>query len=379
MCVFNRFHTDQKLHGILYIHRITDIRMDGAAARRLSVFHNICGPEFVSNTVMITSMWDKLREPEDFADAEEIEEELIAEEWESLLGGGATYARSYNTQQCCEDIVRKIVAKSPKAPTLQEELGAVVDLGDTAAGSTEIDKPARLHKEELEGIVHRHAQALEDGESNMIAVLAKEKAERESQVIQERSCTTMERQITDLKEETGNRELKSLWKTAWEAARLVVYVKEKIQAENQRAAEIQAENQRAAEIQAEWEGRYEMYKKWVGITPTATATSMSTPISNFDHYKLETQFHDDYVSSPSYEWESSIRRQEGPSKWRREKEIGVGAFGSVWLEKSDRGQLRAVKSLHQKGPAFLRELLAFITLLDVCVPIHIPYLSTFLT
>lgn len=103
---------------------------------------------------------------------------------------------------------------------------------------------------------------------------------------------------------------------------------------------------------------------------------MSTPIPNFDYYKLDTQFHDDYVSSPDYEWESSIRRQKGSSNWRREKIIGAGAFGSVWLEKNDGGQLRAVKSLHQKGITFSRELLAFITLLDACVPIHIPYLAT---
>lgn len=74
---------------------------------------------------------------------------------------------------------------------------------------------------------------------------------------------------------------------------------------------------------------------------------MST--SNFDNYKLDTQFHGDYVTSPNYEWESSIRRQKGSSRWKREREIGAGAFG---IEKNDGGQLRAVKSLHQKGINF---------------------------
>lgn len=103
---------------------------------------------------------------------------------------------------------------------------------------------------------------------------------------------------------------------------------------------------------------------------------MSTP--NFDNYKLDTQFHGDYVTSPNYEWESSVRRQKGSSKWKRQREIGAGAFGSVWLEKNDGGQPRAVKSLHQKGINFLRELLAFITLLDACVHIYIPNLATLL-
>lgn len=75
---------------------------------------------------------------------------------------------------------------------------------------------------------------------------------------------------------------------------------------------------------------------------------MAARTSKLDHHpKLETEFGDGYVVNMTYEWGFSMRQPTGLSKWKQEKLIGVGAFGSVWLERKDggRGQLRAVKWL----------------------------------
>lgn len=94
-------------------------------------------------------------------------------------------------------------------------------------------------------------------------------------------------------------------------------------------------------------------------------------MARLDKYKLETEFHDDYVTSPTYEWNLSEKRQSGLLKWKREKVLGSGAFGTVWLEKEETdGRLRAVKILRQGdvvGTGFSQELLALITLMDVRV------------
>lgn len=96
---------------------------------------------------------------------------------------------------------------------------------------------------------------------------------------------------------------------------------------------------------------------------------MATPISKLDHFKLETTFGDGYVVNKTYHWDYSKRKTTGSSKWIREREIGVGAFGSVWLEKEEGGgQLRAVKRLQRSSlmaSGFSQELLALITLTDV--------------
>ncbi|KAL0631069.1 hypothetical protein Q9L58_010083 [Maublancomyces gigas] len=89
---------------------------------------------------------------------------------------------------------------------------------------------------------------------------------------------------------------------------------------------------------------------------------MSIPPANFDHYKLETSFHDGYVVSPTYEWKYSQRRTHSYKTWRRQRLLGSGTFGAVWLEREDTGQLRAIKILHRGLLPNSQQLLALITL-----------------
>lgn len=98
---------------------------------------------------------------------------------------------------------------------------------------------------------------------------------------------------------------------------------------------------------------------------------MTTPVPKFDHYKLETKFHDDYVVHTAYEWELSTRRKV-LSTWKSERIIGAGAYGSVSLEKEkERGKLRAVKRLPRGSlpeTGFSQELLALTKLKDASSP-----------
>lgn len=85
-------------------------------------------------------------------------------------------------------------------------------------------------------------------------------------------------------------------------------------------------------------------------------------MSNLDKYKLQSEFLDDL----------STKHQNGLSHWKREKLLGSGAFGTVWLEKEDPGGLlRAVKSIRRQdlaGTGFSQELIALITLSNVGAP-----------
>lgn len=156
----------QKLGGILYFHRITDTRMDGGALRCMKLFEDICGPAFLQNTALITTMWDKY--PEDFNETVETERELINQYWHHYLTAhrgldgaesvnilfdrnndavkldtditcrgpftGAMYARSDNTKEMFEKILREIIRKEPVIPELQKELARDGSLGKTTAG-----------------------------------------------------------------------------------------------------------------------------------------------------------------------------------------------------------------------------------------------------
>lgn len=95
---------------------------------------------------------------------------------------------------------------------------------------------------------------------------------------------------------------------------------------------------------------------------------MAVQISTLDRFKVETKFGDGYVVQTTYDWVFSERRVKETTTWTEVEELGSGAFGSVWLEKTEGGQLRAVKKLRRDSlmrTGFSQELVALVTLADV--------------
>ena len=77
--------------------------------------------------------------------------------------------------------------------------------------------------------------------------------------------------------------------------------------------------------------------------------------------KLETQFNPDCTVHIRYE--SSVRRTKVRKEetWRKERDLGRGAFGVVWLERcvqgNTEGQVRAVKKIQRlQDGEYYREL-----------------------
>ncbi|KAL2833776.1 hypothetical protein BDW59DRAFT_156578 [Aspergillus cavernicola] len=76
------------LHGIIYLHWITDIRMQVSARKNLILFRQLCGQEALKNIILATTMWDKVAAEE----GARREKELIdtPEFWGWMLGKGST-------------------------------------------------------------------------------------------------------------------------------------------------------------------------------------------------------------------------------------------------------------------------------------------------
>ena len=56
-----------RLSGIIYLHRISDVRMQGSAKRNLFMFKKLCGPDSLGNVILATTMWDRVSEAEGLA------------------------------------------------------------------------------------------------------------------------------------------------------------------------------------------------------------------------------------------------------------------------------------------------------------------------
>ena len=90
------------------------------------------------------------------------------------------------------------------------------------------------------------------------------------------------------------------------------------------------------------------------------------------YHRLDTEFFSDHVRHTTFHSDAArgMRRVEVVKDWYREREIGRGSFGTVFLEKSENGEYRAVKDIAKKRNSriiidYRRELKAMATLAKV--------------
>ena len=95
--------------------------MSGAAYKNLEIFGWICGNTALRRVRLVTTMWDKIRDP---AVAQNREAQLKGDFWRKLLGEGAVAKRFDNTQSCAWNIVHELLRLGGGGDELllQEEL-----------------------------------------------------------------------------------------------------------------------------------------------------------------------------------------------------------------------------------------------------------------
>ncbi|KIM49761.1 hypothetical protein M413DRAFT_21908 [Hebeloma cylindrosporum] len=113
------------LAGVIYLHRISDLRMSEAPHRNLRMFGELSGNKSAKKVVLATTMWDKVC---DIAEGEKRESALKEKYWNVMLHHGAVVERFLNTPESAWAVINKLVERerNKSALLLQEEL---LDLG----------------------------------------------------------------------------------------------------------------------------------------------------------------------------------------------------------------------------------------------------------
>lgn len=131
----NQYKAGTLLQGIIYLQRISDVRMGGVSARTLRVFRKLCGSDSLKNTVIVTNMWSK-EVPEE---EENRERQLRNDEkfFKPFMDDHATMIRHDNTIESANKIVRQICTNIPSALAIQREtVEQRKTLPSTSAGIT---------------------------------------------------------------------------------------------------------------------------------------------------------------------------------------------------------------------------------------------------
>ncbi|KAJ9607870.1 hypothetical protein H2200_007949 [Cladophialophora chaetospira] len=122
-----------KLKGIIYLHRITDVRMQGSALQYFEMFRRLCGEDAFENVALVTTMWGLLKDKEVGLQREE---QLIEKFWEPMMEMGS-YATSFDgSRESAEGIISVLFGKEDVVLRIQKEIvdeGRVIE--ETTAGA----------------------------------------------------------------------------------------------------------------------------------------------------------------------------------------------------------------------------------------------------
>ncbi|RXW16025.1 hypothetical protein EST38_g9821 [Candolleomyces aberdarensis] len=140
-----QYRKGQTLHGIIYVHRISDLRVGGLAKTNFSIFRKLCGESSLKNVVIVTSMWSRLPSTEEgrrrvaeLASLDDFFKPAIAK-------GAMMMHHIQDTVPSAHGILRQILKNHPMALSIQTE---IVDqhktITETGAGIALDEKLALL-------------------------------------------------------------------------------------------------------------------------------------------------------------------------------------------------------------------------------------------
>ncbi|KAK0649737.1 P-loop containing nucleoside triphosphate hydrolase protein [Cercophora newfieldiana] len=127
-----------RLAGIIYLHRISDPRMSGAATKNLRIFKSLCGEQNYRHVVLTSTMWSHDNEKK--AVEKRRLEELQNLFWADMIRGGCLVKKHMGDAASALNIVRELATRKslPRRPitlAIQRELGDEGrTLDDTAVG-----------------------------------------------------------------------------------------------------------------------------------------------------------------------------------------------------------------------------------------------------
>lgn len=120
------------LKGVIYLHRVTDLRFQGSSMKTLQIFTKICGADALKNVVLATTRWDEVVE----AVGADREQQLRTNFWAYMLGKGSIMTRFYGDRPSAIGMVSQLLSKRSIVLDLQREM---VDegkpLNQTTAGA----------------------------------------------------------------------------------------------------------------------------------------------------------------------------------------------------------------------------------------------------
>ena len=150
--VTTQYHIGMKLCGVIFLHRITDIRFQGSAQSILSLFRGLVGDAALGNVVLATTQWSRVKD-DDLPAADAREQQLRNQYWRDMLDKKSMMTRFEGNKASAEGIIAQLLGREHVVLQLQKELvDEKKSLGKTAAGSLLKPNVARKLKDSKDDV-----------------------------------------------------------------------------------------------------------------------------------------------------------------------------------------------------------------------------------
>ncbi|KAJ2922056.1 hypothetical protein H1R20_g15030, partial [Candolleomyces eurysporus] len=140
-----QYRKGRTLHGIIYVYRISDLRVGGLAKTNFGIFRKLCGDTSLKNVVIVTNMWSRL--PTEEEGLRRVDELVGLDDFfkPAMAKGAVMMHHKKDTVDSAHEILRRILKNHPIALSIQTE---IVDqhkpITETGAGMALDDKLALL-------------------------------------------------------------------------------------------------------------------------------------------------------------------------------------------------------------------------------------------
>lgn len=151
---------DIPLAGIVYLHRISDNRLGGAAMKNLRMFKRLCGKRSLPSVVLATTMWSKSNRSQD----EQRERELLDNPkfWGDMVNDGSKVLRHDNGRESATAIMKHILGNGSRVTLeIQKEMANGATLDETGAGQ-EVQSDIAALREKYEKELNSLRQELQE-------------------------------------------------------------------------------------------------------------------------------------------------------------------------------------------------------------------------
>ena len=249
----SRYRENKKLSGVIYMHRISDVRLSGISRRNFRMFRALCGDATLRSVVIVTNMWSLVTPDVGAAREHELTTDPVL--FKPALDAGARMTRHRDTLESAHAILGMLVANAPVVLRIQQE---IVDERKTAAqtgAQAEIDseemQKARKQQEE-QACLQREAAAAalhaqQEQQAREVEAQRQRAAAEAARVEAERERVRREQEAVRLAQEAHERALQQQREAEAAARRAEEERIRQVQLEAQRIAqEAEAARQRAA-------------------------------------------------------------------------------------------------------------------------------------